>query len=162
LDIVLSLVLLNAIGFAQQTLGSLNGTITDSSGAVVQDATVKARALATNLEVRAQTRSDGSFSIADLPIGTYEVKFTKNGFETAVYPHIIVQGNRTSTVNAKLKPGAVSSTVTVEGTPLLNETDTANGYVLGTEQIEAVPLGTGSFTQLARWTLVVCAELLLG
>ncbi len=41
-------------------------------------------------------------AIADLPIGTYEVKFTKDGFQTAVYPQIIVQGSRTTTVNPKL------------------------------------------------------------
>src|SRR6516164_6780575 len=83
---------------AQQTLGSLNGMVTDSSGAVVANASVKARAVATNLSVNATSKSDGSFSIADLPIGTYEVTFTKDGFQKAVYPEIIVRGDRTATV----------------------------------------------------------------
>jgi hypothetical protein len=159
---LLALALLSASAPAQQTLGSLNGTVTDSSGAVVQGATVKARSTATNLEVTAQTKSDGSFAIADLPIGTYEVRFTKDGFETAAYPQIAVQGNRTSTVNASLKPGAISSTVTVNATPLLNETDTTNSYTIGTEQIESVPLGTGSFTQLAILAPGVNADFLSG
>src|SRR5579859_1205026 len=55
---------------AQQTLGSVNGTVTDASGAVVQGAKIKAHAVATNLEVTAQSKGDGSFSITDLPIGT--------------------------------------------------------------------------------------------
>ena len=147
---------------AQQTLGSMNGTVTDSSGAVVQGATVKVRAPATNLEVKAETKADGSFHIADVPIGTYEVTFTKDGFSTAVYPQILVQGNRTATVNAKLKPGAVSATITVEATPLLNSTDTANGYTMGPQQIESVPLGTGSFTQLAIQAPGVSADFLSG
>jgi len=147
--VALAFALLSHFASAQQTLGSINGTVTDASGAVVQGASVTIRAVATNLEVSAQSKSDGSFTITDLPIGTYEVKFVKEGFETADYPQILVQGSRTTTVNAKLKPGSVSSTVTVEGTPLLNETDTANSYTLGPQQIEAVPLGTGSFTQLA-------------
>ena len=147
---------------AQQTLGSINGTVTDTSGAVVQGASVKARAIATNLSVNAQTKNDGSFDIADLPIGTYEVTFTKDGFETALYPQIIVQGNRTTTVNTKLKPGAVTTSVTVDATPLLNETDTTNGYTLGAQQIEAVPLGTGSFTQLAIQAPGVNADFLSG
>ncbi|HME33219.1 MAG TPA: carboxypeptidase-like regulatory domain-containing protein, partial [Terriglobales bacterium] len=88
---VLSLACLPQLALGQQTLGSINGTVTDASGAVVQGASIKARALATNLELTAQSKNDGSFSIADLPIGTYEVKFTKDGFETAVYPQIIVQ-----------------------------------------------------------------------
>src|SRR5258708_17330815 len=141
--------LCSSLAIAQQILGSMNGTVTDSSGAIVQGATVKVRSLATNLEVNAETKSDGSFNAADLPIGTYEVTFTKDGFQTAIYPQIILQGNRTTTVNAKLKPGAVSSTITVEATPLLNETNTTNGYTLNELQIAETPLGTGSFTQLA-------------
>src|SRR6202049_2042933 len=147
---------------AQQTLGSINGTVTDVSGAVVQGATVKAHSIATNLEVMAQSKSDGSFSITDLPIGTYEVSFIKKGFQTAVYPRIMAQGSRTSTVNAKLQPGAVSTTVTVNATPLLNETDTTNSYTLGPQQIESVPLGTGSFTQLAILAPGVNADFLSG
>ncbi|MFY9912217.1 MAG: carboxypeptidase-like regulatory domain-containing protein, partial [Candidatus Sulfotelmatobacter sp.] len=83
--LLIALIVLTALSqltFAQQTLGSMNGTITDSSGAVVPDVTVKARAISTNLAVSATTKSDGSFSIADLPIDTYEVTFTKNGFQT--------------------------------------------------------------------------------
>jgi Carboxypeptidase regulatory-like domain len=148
------------LALTQQTLGSMNGTITDSSGAVVQGVSVKAHSAATNLEVSATSKGDGSFSIADLPIGTYEVKFTKDGFQTAVYPQIIVQGNRTSTVNAKLKPGAIASTVTVEATPLLNETDTTTGYTLSDNQIAEIPLGTGSLTQAAILSPGVSADFL--
>ena len=148
------------LAFAQQTLGSMNGTVTDTSGAVVQGVSVKAHSAATNLEVTGTSRGDGSFSIADLPIGTYEVTFMKEGFQTAVYPQIIVQGDRTATVNAKLKPGAVASTVTVEATPLLNETDTTTGYNLSGSQIAEIPLGTGSLTQAAILSPGVSADFL--
>ncbi|MGB9203316.1 MAG: TonB-dependent receptor [Terriglobales bacterium] len=157
---IILLPLWSSIAVSQQTLGSMNGTVTDSTGAVIQGAAVKARALATNLEITATSKSDGSFSIADLPIGTYEVKFIKDGFETDVHPQIIVQGNRTATVNAKLKPGLVSASVTVEATPLLNETDTTTGYTLNEVQITETPLGTGSFTQLAILSPGVSADLL--
>src|SRR5579864_5057114 len=157
---VIGLALCSQAASAQQTLGSMNGTVSDSSGAMLPGASVKARSTATNLELNAQTKNDGSFSIADLPIGTYEVKFTKEGFETAVYPQIIVQGNRTSTVNAKLTPGKVSSMVTVEATPLLNQTDTTAGYTLNELQINETPLATGSFTQLAILSPGVSADLL--
>jgi len=157
---IFSLTLWSPSALGQQTLGSLDGTVTDSSGASIQSATIRARALATNLELTAISKSDGSFGIADLPIGTYAVTFTKDGFQTAVYPRIIVQGDRTATLNAKLKPGAVSSTVTVEATPLLNQTDTTTGYVLDEVQINDMPLGTGSFTQLAILSPGVSADLL--
>ena len=149
-----------SLASSQQTLGAINGNVMDSSGAVIQGAQVKARAVATNLEVEATSKSDGAFSINDLPIGTYEVRFIKDGFETDVHPRIIVQGNRTATINARLKPGSVASTVTVEATPLLNATDTTTGYTLNESQITETPLGTGSFTQLAILSPGVSADLL--
>src|SRR5579859_134558 len=162
LAVFLSLAFLSQPAIGQQTLGSLNGTVTDVSGAVVQKAAVRIRNLGTNLEVTAESNNDGSFSAANLPIGTYQLSFTKDGFKTAVYNQILVQGNRTATVNAKLQPGAVASEVTVTATPLLNETDTANGYTMGAQQIESVPLGTGSFTQLAIQAPGVSADFLSG
>ena len=147
---------------AQQTLGAINGTVTDPSGAVVQQAAVKIRNVATNLEVDATTKDDGSFEVVDLPIGTYEVTISKDGFSREVYSQILVQGNQRATVNAKLSPGTVSSTVQVNGTPLLNETDTTNGYTLGADVIENTPLGTGSFTQLAVLSRGVSADFLSG
>ncbi|MGC2889357.1 MAG: TonB-dependent receptor [Candidatus Acidiferrum sp.] len=157
-----SICLLVLPAYAQQTLGSINGTVTDSSGAVVQNAVVKIHNLATGLEQTVSTNSDGSFNIAGLPIGTYSVTFSRDGFKTEVHSPILVQGNRTATVNAAMQPGAVSATVTVEGTPLLNQTDTTNGYTLGSELIENIPLGTGSFTQLALLAPGVNADLLAG
>ena len=156
------LLLLSCALHAQQTLGAIKGTVTDASGAVIQKASVKIRNVATNLEVTAETKDDGSFNAADFPIGTYEVTFTRDGFKKAVYPTILVQGSRTTTVNAQLQPGEVTATVTVNATPMLNEVDTTNGYTLGTEQIESVPLGTGSFTQLAILAPGVSADFLSG
>jgi hypothetical protein len=147
---------------AQQTLGAIDGTVTDSSGAVVQGASIKARNTATNLEVTLETKADGSFNIGDLPIGNYEVIFSKPGFQQADYPQILVQGARTATVNVRLQPGQVASTITVESTPLLNATDTSNGYTMGKEMMESVPLGTGSFTQLAILAPGVHADFLSG
>lgn len=147
---------------AQQTLGAINGTVTDASGAVIQGVGIQIRNLGTNLVVSAQSKSDGSFSVVDLPIGTYEVTFSKEGFQKQVYSQILVQGNRTTTVNSKLSPGTVSSTVVVSATPLLNQTDTTNGYTLGTEVIENTPVGTGSFTQLAVLSPGVNADFLSG
>ena len=154
--------LVPAVAHAQAILGSIDGTVTDSTGAVVQKVAVKIRNTATNLIVTTQSKDDGSFSAADLPIGTYEVTFTKDGFNTAVYPTILVQGSRTTTLAAALTAGAVSTSITVESTPLLNSTDTSNGYTLGTDVINSTPLGTGSFTQLAIMSPGVHADFLGG
>jgi hypothetical protein len=160
LTALVSLAFLSNLAIGQQTLGSLTGTVTDVSGAVVQKAAVKIRNLDTNLVVTAGSKNDGSFSAADLPIGTYEVTFAKQGFQTAVFSKILIQGNRTATVNAQLTPGHTFESVTVTATPLLNATDTTTGYVLDSSVIENSPLGTGSFTQLAILSPGVNADLL--
>jgi hypothetical protein len=147
---------------AQQTLGSISGTVTDSSGAVVQNATVKIHNLGTGLEQTVTTRADGSFSITDLPLGTYSVTFSRDGFKSENHSQILVQGNRTTTVNGSLQPGEVNMTVTVTETPLMNQTDTTIGYVVDHLTIEETPLGTGSFTQLAILSPGVHADFLGG
>lgn len=147
---------------AQQTLGSISGVVTDATGASVPAASVSIRNAGTNLVVTQETKNDGSFSAVDLPIGTYEVTFTKQGFEKIVYDKIRIQGGLTTTLNATLQPGAVTSSITVEATPLLNETDASNGYTLGTSVIQSTPLGTGSFTQLAILAPGTSADFLSG
>ncbi len=147
---------------AQQTLGAINGTVTDTTNAVVIKAAVQVKNLGTGLTVNATTQNDGSYNVANLPIGTYSVSISKQGFKTEVHSNILVRGNLTTTVNATLQPGEISSTVTVTGTPLLNQTDTTNGYTLGTDVIQSTPLGTGSFTQLAILAPGVNADLLSG
>jgi len=147
---------------AQQTLGAINGTITDASNAVVVGVAVKIRNVETNITFNATTKQDGSFSVVELAIGTYEVSFAKQGFKTAVYSSILVEGNRATTVNAALAPGEVSTTVTVNSTPLMNQTDTTNGYVVDESTIQNTPLGTGSFTQLAILSPGVHADFLGG
>jgi len=147
---------------AQQTLGSINGTVTDTTNAVVIKAAVQVKNLGTGLTVNATTGNVGSYNVSSLPIGTYSVTVSKAGFKTEVHSNILVRGNLTTTVNTTLQPGAVSSTVTVTATPLLNQTDTTNGYTLGSQVIQSTPLGTGSFTQLAILAPGVSADLLSG
>ena len=143
---------------AQQTLGGITGTVTDTTGAVVPGAMVTLVGDQTSL-TRTQTTSDaGSYLFTNLPIGTYTLTFGHQGFETQNIPSITVQANRTVTLNAALKVGEVSTTVTVEETPLVNAVDTTNGYVLDKQQFEAVPLPTGSFTGVAVLSAGVNSE----
>ncbi len=79
--LVIAALVLRAPAWAQSTLGAITGTVKDPSGAVLQDVTVRARNVATNLEAPALTDSHGSFSISNIPGGTYQIEFTKAGFE---------------------------------------------------------------------------------
>jgi hypothetical protein len=147
---------------AQQTLGGITGTVTDTSGAVISGATVNVINDETKLSRTQTTNANGIYLFVNLPIGSYTLSFTQPGFQAETVPSIQVQANRTATVNAELKVGNVSESITVEETPLLNQVDTTNGYVMDKLQIEAVPLPTGSFTGLAILSPGVNAELSSG
>jgi hypothetical protein len=145
---------------SQQTLGSLNGTVMDPSGASVGGASVSLTNAAIGVTRTATSQDNGFFQIFNLPIGTYIVKVSHDGFETTELSGIAVQEAHTSTVTVSLKLGKASDSVEVTANPLLNATDATNGYTLDTQQISMTPLATGSFTQLAVLSPGVNAELL--
>ncbi|HEY0795812.1 MAG TPA: carboxypeptidase regulatory-like domain-containing protein [Acidisarcina sp.] len=144
---------------AQQTLGGITGTVTDTANSVISDATVTAVGEQTSLTRVLKSSDTGSYSFVNLPIGTYTLTFTHEGFDTQKFPGILVQADRTATLNAQMNVGSVNTSVTVEASPLMNAVDTTNGYVLDKAQIEAIPLPTGSPLELATLSPGVDAEL---
>lgn len=116
----------------------------------------------TELTRTQKTNESGIYDFVNLPIGTYTLTFAHDGFETQKIPSITVQANRTATVNTALAVGKVGTVVEVQADPLMNAVDTTNGYVLEQNQIESVPLPTGSFTGLAILSPGVNAELPAG
>jgi len=145
--------------FAQQTLGGITGEITDSSGSVIPNVDVTIVGEQTGLTRTAKSNGAGEYLFVNLPIGTYTLTYTAEGFEVQSTPHITVQADRTATINAQLKAGSKAQTIEVDASPLMNATDTTNGYVLDSGQIESAPLPTGSFTGLAIESTGVSAEL---
>jgi hypothetical protein len=144
---------------AQQTLGGITGVVTDSAGGVIPNATVAVLDEQTSMTREAKTNAAGTYAFVNLPIGTYTLTYTMEGFEVQRTQHITVQADRTATVNASLKVGSKGETVEVEASPLMNAVDTTVGYVLDKTEIESVPLATGSFTGLATQSSGVSAEL---
>jgi len=147
---------------AQQLTGGITGTVIDATGAAVPGAGVVVKNVDTNLQIKVTTTVTGSYQAPNLPIGNYSVSFSKEGFKTETHTSILVQGDRTATVNGNLEVGAVATTVEVTATPLLNEVNTTTGYVMDTQAINNVPLGTGSFTQLALLSPGLSADFLNG
>jgi hypothetical protein len=147
---------------AQQIFGAITGTVRDASGSAVPEVTAMARNVATNLTVTSRSSSTGSYSVSNLPAGTYELTFTKDGFDEERHTAVLVNGDRTTTVDADLKVGTVATKIDVIGTPLMNQVDATTGYVVEETTIEQTPLGTGSFTQLAIMSPGVHADFLSG
>ncbi len=74
----------------------------------------------TKLSRTQTTNTGGMYDFVNLPIGSYTLTFSHDGFESQKIPSIVVQADRTATVNATLKVGQVGTTVTVEASPLMN------------------------------------------
>jgi hypothetical protein len=153
------LLVLPSNAHAQQTLGGITGTVTDKTGSVLPDTSVTIVGDQTKLTRTQKTNTNGFYDFVNLPIGTYTITFTHEGFETQKVPSITVQEDRTATVNAELPIGQVGTVVEVQADPLMNAVDTTNGYILEKDQIDAIALPTGSFTGLAILSPGVNAEL---
>lgn len=156
---LMAMLLPSFCSMAQQTLGGITGTVSDKSGSVLPDTTVTIVGDQTGLTREARSNGNGTYDFVNLPIGTYTVTVAHEGFATERLPSILVQANRTATLNVSLKVGQVGTTIDVEAAPLMNAVDTTNGYVLEEQQIQSVPLPTGSFTGLAILSPGVNAEL---
>ncbi len=147
---------------AQTILGSITGTVKDATGAAVPGAAVTSENIATGLMVKATSDNNGSYLIANLPAGTYKVTFKKEGFDAETHTEVLVNGDRTTTVDSNLKVGQISTAVEVNSVSLMNQVDTTVGYVVDQLTLEQTPLGTGSFTQLAILSPGVHADFLAG
>src|SRR5450755_3598412 len=127
----------------QDVLGGITGTVKDATGAAVPDAVVRAHNIGTNLEVVQHSQVNGSYSVSNIPAGAYTLTFTKEGFQTETHTQVGVNANRTTTVDGNLQVGTVSTTVEVTATPLMNQVDITNGYVVDELTIQETPRGPG-------------------
>ncbi len=100
---------------AQTFRGTILGTVTDPSGAVLSGAKVTVRNLATGLERTTLTSADGSYAVPELPIGTYTVTVTQSGFQTSVISGVVVDVASERRVDSQLKTGQVATVVEVTG-----------------------------------------------
>src|SRR5437763_11039592 len=108
---------------AQQSSSAIQGTVTDSAGAVVPNAKVTVRNTGTGLERVAQTDTAGDYSVPSLPPGIYSVTVEASGLQKQVIQKIDVDVARTVPINAQLKVGSTSEVVTVTGeAPVIEST----------------------------------------
>jgi hypothetical protein len=137
---------------AQTTLstGSIVGTVTDPSGAVVGGAKVVVTNTGTNQTVSLASNSAGAFSTGPLDPGTYNVQVSAKGFST-VSQNLTVQVGNTASMNARLALGAESTILEVQGETVQVNTEQATVQgVLTSAQIENLPVNGRNFLDLAQ------------
>jgi outer membrane receptor protein involved in Fe transport len=126
---------------AQQVTGTIVGTVKDPQGAVISTAMVKATNVATEFTRSASTNGLGEYRIDYLPVGTYTVEVTANGFEHYVQKNIALDVDQELTVDVTLTVGAAAQTVTVtEAPPTVNTSDAVLGRTIEPDEIENLPL----------------------
>ena len=127
--------------FAQATASAtIQGTVTDKSGAVVSGAQVVAKNKATDVSRAATTSDDGYYKFELLPVGTYTVTVSKAGFGTVAQTIETLIG-QTATVNAQLSPGATSEVIEVTSeAPLVDQLKTSVSQNITPSEVEELPL----------------------
>jgi Carboxypeptidase regulatory-like domain len=148
----MSLVLLpNQFAFGQVDEGSITGTVTDTTGAVVPEAQVTLLNTDQGLTLETHTDATGGYTFSPVRIGHYTVTVSANGFSKTTQKNLTVQVAQTLQVNISLKPGATSETVEVTTAPPLLQTQEASvGQVIGRQQVNDLPLNGRNFTFLAQ------------
>lgn len=146
----LAAVLFLAIAALGQTVtGSITGTVTDPSGAVIVAANVTATNTATGVKTTAQTNGTGVYTIRFLPIGTYTVAVEAKGFSPAQVAPFALEINQTAKIDVGMKVTASTEMVVNETVhPILDTTDATLGTSLTTAEIENIPLNGRNFSSL--------------
>jgi hypothetical protein len=148
--LVVSLTLSTAV-LADEVYARIRGTVTDASGAVVQEAEVTATNTGTGLSKKVASDADGSFQFLQLPVGTYDVSVTASGFRRFMAQHIVLELNQVYNLQAALEVGQVAETVTVEANPMQVESSvTQLQTVVGSQKIVDLPLISRDWTQLQQ------------
>ena len=150
------LVLLVSVGafpltvVAQQETATMNGTVSDTSGALVARATVTVTNIRTNISVKTETDDAGFYVIPSLRPGEYSVTAESAGFSKIVRTGVTLQVAQVARIDITLQPGAVSETVEVVGATSLLDTDTSSrGLVIDQKKIVELPLNGRDYNQLA-------------
>jgi hypothetical protein len=135
---------------AQVTTGSLTGSVTDPSGAIVPSATVTVKNNATGSERTATTDDQGTFAIPSVEPGQYSVSVEAAGFKKALATNVIVEVSKPSRVTITLEVGSVTEVVTVTATQDVVNTDSpVLTNVINTRQVRDLPLPTRNPLELA-------------
>src|SRR5215469_16505749 len=131
---------------AQSDRGTITGTVTDPAGAVVANASIEARNAGTGLLYPSATTSTGNYTIAELPVGTYDVSATVPGFKKYVRQGITVEVAQVLRIDITLEVGAATESVTVQADAPLLRTETGDiSHQIKANTMDLLPiLGIGA------------------
>lgn len=134
---------------AQVATSALTGTITDEQGSRIPAASITLTDLSTGLQRTTQTSSMGSYSLVDLPVGSFRVEISKPGFATYRLEKLSQAIGQTNTLNAKLKVAGRSEEARVtESSVQLDRVDATIGSPIEQEQVDELPINGRNWATL--------------
>jgi hypothetical protein len=135
--------------FAQEVTATVTGTITDQSGAAIASANVTAKSVERGITYSATSSESGLYRISNLPIGNYELRAEKEGFQTSAYPAFTLVLNQIARVDVEMKVGQVSQTIEVSGAvPVLKTEATQVDTIINASTNDNLPLASRNYVQL--------------
>src|SRR5438477_4647059 len=138
----------NPVG-GQEVTASITGTVMDPTGAAVVGATVTAKSVERGLSYTSVTNESGIYRIAQLPVGSYELKVEKPGFASVAYAAFVLTLNQVARIDVALKVGQVAQSVEVTGAaPILKTETTQVDTIINSATNEAIPLATRNYVEL--------------
>ncbi len=143
------LILSTSLAYGQLTTSDILGTVTDSTGAVIPNATVTLKNLATNATRIDKTNGSGDYSFTLLPTGRYSVRVEASGFKATTTENLSVEAGDRARADSHLELGASSETVSVEAqTPLLQADSATVSSTVTARAVQDLPLNGRNFVQL--------------
>jgi hypothetical protein len=150
-SIVALLVVASSPAGAQSVSGTILGTVTDASGAVISKAKVTVINEGTGLTRTVEADSSGDYSVPSIPTGRYTITAEMSGFKTLALSNVEVSVDQRVRIDLKLEVGAMTESVTVEAvSPLVQTSSSELGTTVDDQQIEALPLNGRNFVNLTR------------
>ena len=135
--------------FAQEVTATVAGTVTDPSGAAVVGATITAKSVERGITYTGVTNDSGLYRISQLPVGNYDLRIEKTGFQAAVYPTFTLSLNQVARFDVELKVGQVSQTIEVTGAaPVLKTEATQVDTIINAATNDNLPLASRNYVQL--------------
>lgn len=145
---VYALIIALAAPLAAQTFrGTILGTVSDPNGAVVPDANVTAKNVATGIERSTVTDEFGNYSLSELQIGTYQVVVSKTGFETLTINGVTVEVAAERRVDANLAVAGTTDQVIIAANNQVETTNNTLGGTISTKEVEDLPVNGRDFTK---------------
>ena len=151
LGLIIAVGLLSASLAAQAVTGTILGTVTDNTGAVIPGATITLTNSGTGFTRTVVSDSTGEYTAPSLPTGKYQVNAELSGFKTVTLPDVPLGVDQHLRINVRLEIGTVSETITITGqSPLVQISSSELGTTVAEQEIKTLPLNGRNFVNLTR------------